>query len=312
MPEELLVDTPVDTPVDTEETTPESPAPLPAELADDPVAGVEPAPETDWSEEVLARGVEAGFTADEIKDFGDPDRFARALAAMDRRALGNLAQSVPGTAPPYQPAAAPQRAPEPSSRFSAEPFKLQLEEGVEESLAKALTGINDHYGQQMLSVQQAVGQLVEMSQRQQTESFVREVEEMDSFVNGLSKDFAPQFGAGHTMNLTKNTAEYANRDKLFRAQASIADLYRQQGRHVPSIRTRLERALTLEFPQAVQTQARNDVNDRVEKRRAQLSHRPTRRVGTAATPDEQAYEDAAAYFKDRGIPDQAPLSLGDL
>lgn len=293
-----------------EETTTATPEPAAEPASTDSPAPTEEPGEFDAS--LIQEAQSKGFSESDIKSFGDEAGMRAALTAFDRR-MSEIGQQQPqyqqpqapyGPQPPQQPQQpqAPQQ-PQVDPAQAFKPFELKLDpETVDENVLSQLTAMNQHYADQSVAMQQAIGSLVNSHQQQ---AFENEVSQLDNFIKSLGDEYVELFGKGSTRDMNAQSDQFQNRSRLYDSAKTIESGYMKQNMRAPSLNGLLKGGLRLGFGDKVETIARRGVTNRVNKARATQSHPPTRREGRPVKPgtDEAVYEAAAKVFQEKDIPD---------
>lgn len=277
-------------------------------------AGDADAEDDGFTPELLTRARDQGFTETEARAFDDPDALSRSLRALDRRMVGMHKQSqarVPQSAPttlmtPELAAALQQpRVPSAPQAAGAKPaYEVVLDaDVVDESVIKAVKGMNEHYAKQNAVLQQAVAGLINQSQQPPPVDMSQRNNELDDFVSGLGEEWQDIFGKGTVGDIDPYSEHFARRNKLGVARIDIEGMLQGKNGTTPPAMQVLNRALHLSFGDEFEGIARKKVDNRVKRRREGASHPPTRRASKPVDAEGSARETAAQIFKDRGIPD---------
>lgn len=179
-------------------------------------------------------------------------------------------------------------------------FATSLDEGtVDDGIVKDIKGLAGHTNTYLKALQNGIGSF---RNEVQAELFLNRVEQFDSMVEGLGKDWEPTFGKGEQSDLNPNSQEIHARARLFDAVSKIRDESRRNGEAI-SAKKAFNQALGQAFKD--QSEAVKLRKDEAARRSAQSKHiaRPTHREPLDTTTDAKDRGEAFAtgFLKERGF-----------
>ena len=264
--ENVKEETPPDTPDvsddasgDTEEETQETESP------------VDSADEDSFSDGLLDRAAELGYTLEEIKSFRSEKSLEKEVARSER-----LQQRLQER----QAAKEPAKEPEPAEDAEPEP---NWEELLEAGHDPDVIAMQQKMWQRATKAEALVKQVL---QADQDRAWSAQCERFDDTLNKLGEEYKSILGEGRRGELLKSSPEAAaNRDKVFEKMAILKSGYEQAGKAVPPEAELINEAVQASFWKQSQTFARKALKSEIKKAGSQALSRP-RSAGTKSLSGE--------------------------
>lgn len=257
------------------------------EASPEPVA--EDSSEPEISKTLIDKAVELGFTEEEAKSFGDNGKLDNVIKVFNKREPKEVKEVKDD--PP-----------------AIEKFELDLsEEDYDEDFVKTINNMNEHYAQQLEKVtgqlsarDKLIEEIVDGIDARNESDFS---ERFDSWVSNLGGQYHDLLGKGPTASLKASGSEAKNRDAIRDEMEVLAAGYDQVGRDIPQESELFRRALQSVFGETV---SRKNLNGKIQKRRSQMTNRPTYRAGhkrgeVPENPEQSAVEQVRAKLAGWGV-----------
>mgnify|MGYP001564625953 CR=1 FL=1 len=167
-----------------------------------------------------------------------------------------------------------------------------MKQHFEKSLNTKVDGVRNHYEQ--LEAQRA---------QEHTQREAARIEgEFDEALGSMDQ-YSHLFGKDKTSALNPKSKEYANRQKLAEAMASIGNGLRASGKSLPPVKLLVMKAIGMEFMDELMSVNRAELNGKLKKRANGAVAVPTRRKETVAqmSPERRAAENVGKFFQDRKL-----------
>jgi hypothetical protein len=254
--------------------------------------------------------------------FGTPEALRNAVRLLDQQSVSlgaqllqqqnaqqHAQQQVQQQAPPpAQQVQQPQQSQTPTPDNANQGFKLpELPDDEEwgDEVKAAFESLNAHFEAKFAHQQQVIDQ-----QRQATEQFLLEkqrasqsnyVEEFDSFVNNLGKEWDGVLGKGSGSEMDPNSLQINNRIHLDQVANQLA--MGQQAKGLPPLPKSdlLNRALGIAFPDQQEQAVRKQVVQEVEKRQRMKTNRPGSSMKKQLSGEEIATSYADKWYAKQGL-----------
>ncbi len=284
----------------------------------------------DFTPELLEQANRHGWDADSARRFGSPENLQWAIAQNTLRMaewgekqIEAMQQQQPAAPLPPAPAAQQPAAPAPpqtpaQQQAAIKKFELQreklIEQGYDEDTINLLTGMNDHYAQEMARITQwneALTHAVVANQQQITnpsqvdanarqQTFERD---MDAFFEGLGPEWEAEFGKGTGRALLAadpNSPALAARKKIASTVYGL-EFAEAQSHQPPSATPALaQSALSALHFKKQQELALKEKAGKVQQRRSQAIARPGGSRSQPVTGKEKAYQRSQAFDRKFG------------
>lgn len=280
-----------------------------------------PVADGDFSPELIEEAQRHGWDADSARRFGAPENLQWAIAQNTLRMAEWGAKQIAAQQPPQPPAAAPPIAqpqapaapPAAQQQAALKKFELQreklIEQGYDEDTINLLTGMNDHYAQEMARIAQwneALTHAVVANHQQITspsqaegnaraESFERD---MDAFFEGLGPEWEAEFGKGTGRALLasdQNSPALAARQKLASTVFGLEFAEAQSHQPPSPVKNLAQSALSALHFKKQQELALKEKAGKVQQRRSQAIARPGGSRSQPVTGKEKAYQRSQAF-----------------
>lgn len=284
----------------TEDAADETPDEVADTTADDDTAEPE-APALDDADVRLAKRM--GLSDADLADFTDSKDLRRHLTMLDRAVLSRL--RAPTDQRPDTAGQQRGEAEQDKSALKFEKYQLQLDPAKwDEETVGMLNGINDHYGTLVQTLaqryEQAEQHLNSLLQQQEAQQWQRFDQEIDGYFGTLEETYVDTFGKGSVTSLDPHSPIVKNRQELVAEALALMEADRQMGRQPGSLTEALRRAQFSRFPDQTKTQARKEIETKVQQRRRQGVARPSNRE-KPRNALEKASANAIQKFKDFGF-----------
>jgi hypothetical protein len=275
-------------PEGVEETPPEDTG----EVADEAV------PDIPFSDELLIRAGELGFTAGEVSRFGSPEALQTALDASERAILQMLGSKKEPE---------PEQAAETVETFEFNREKL-LEKFDEEYVDFLESNERRHFEsrqalrKELADLHTQLGELKQHTESSQREIQERQAEEQqsrfDAFIDGLGEEYRDLLGSGPSKKMPPTSAEFRNRVEVWERMQALRAWHMQRG-HAPEADKLYREALHAAFGDQFQTIARKQIETTSATRRKSAIARPAGREGTV-DPTTKAAQRIEKFWAEHG------------
>jgi hypothetical protein len=251
---------------------------------------------------VRRRAIDQGWTEAQINKAGTTEAVEQLTTLFDSRLMAEAAaQQMPQPGAPQpqmpgQPMVAPQQpAAQPVPQPQADPnfkYEMKLADEVEESIATAMGGMNDHVSQHLTQNAQVIGGLMQQVQEMQVAMHGMKMSAFDAQIAALPEEYhtPDMLGKGMEHELDKNSTAYQNRVKLFNARETLPGLYQGRGLPAPASDVAFRAGLSQVFQDKVQELARRHVEKDVAARDKQRTAAPRKREAPRKRGGEDAVE----------------------
>lgn len=180
-----------------------------------------------------------------------------------------------------------------------EPYKLDLGDDVEESISKALAGMNQHYAEQISKIK-AKAENASAKAEAVTGRTAEQIFEQQ--LTALGEGWEDVFGKGRTRSLDHRTSAYKNRAKLVEAIKDLHGVNQTRG-NAPADEELFQKSLLMSFGDKYEKIIRAQVAAQLKK--TTLTIRPEQRNGTSSAiaddPDSKARAFASGFLRERGF-----------
>jgi hypothetical protein len=274
----------------------------------------------DWLNASLLRQARAaGFSEEEARDWGSPERLQRALTALDREILSNRRgqRHDQDRQPPPREQTPPRREERPPPPRDDQPRdqqgrfisreKLELEEFdedlVDASVSKNFTALREHYEKRIARLEEALEVAMPALSESYEDTRSAKIAAFDAAIAGLDEAYLEILGEGDTADLDPESDHYRSRDRVFSTALELRDELKKRGRKVPRWEELVRRAAHLEYGEKVHT--RGDHRDeQVAARQKESTFPPSHRNGRSSTPSAKGGSEEkqiADFWKSRGF-----------
>lgn len=256
----------------------------------------------EFSNDLLSRAEDIGFSAEEAKEFGTAKELERALRIYERKmtqrgAMAAQVQAAP--APAALPNATEAMKVVEIPDLDAKEFDPAIVNGwnamktLVKSQREALERSQKDSQERDRSIK-SLSDFVAQQQREQAEA------RFDKMIDGLGDNYHELFGKGAGNGLDPKGEHIGNRRKLAESVYALALGYSQMGKRVPAEPELFKRALGAAFGDRAETLAQKKIAEKVQKQRSQFIGRPTHREGAEAlTPYQRAVRKVSEKIREK-------------
>lgn len=258
-------------------------------------------------ERVIAQAESWGIPREDAILYPNEAALTRVVDGIKRRygapANGATSPQTQHVSQPPPPVASPQPPAQPQTTLGGQPFRFAVpaafldpaqanEETIE--FAKSVQGLHDHYGREFAALKQEIQQLRSAHDEntgtykgfQQSAAMAT----LDTFVDGLGKDFHDVYGDGATEDMPVNSAELNARVDLVREYDALRQGYISRGERPPSDRKLLRRAHNAIHADTITQKTVSNISARARNAEGEFIARPStggRTNGRALDPEQQ-------------------------
>jgi hypothetical protein len=253
---------------DTEETTNKS-----SESAD-----------KDFSDELLDRATDLGYTLNDIKNFRSESELAKEVKLAERlhQRLSERQGRQQGSEQPAQ--YAPPQEPEPD-------WAEMIEAGHDPDVI----GLQQQMWQRATRAEAMVQHVFQVDEQR---AWSAQCERFDESLNKL-EEYQDILGSGRRGELLKNSPDLAsNRDKVFEKMLVLRNGYQQSGREMPSEAELINEAVQASFWKQTKTIARKELTGQIKKAGSQALSRPHSAGSKGLSGQALAMAKEQAFWKD--------------
>lgn len=251
--------------------------------------------------EFVKKAATLGFTEDEVKAFGTPERLVGMINMIGERVRQQIeSQAKPAEAPKAKAEAETPAKVNPETDFDLDKdeFDPQLR-NFSRAFKAQQSRINEF--EAMLKAHDVEVQNIA---RERVENTKRQFEE---HVLTYAKDHSDIFGEGPTDALDAKSPASANRGAIIQQAAILANGYRQLGKPVPEMKELIGQSVQTLFgkqlAEKTKTQARKEIEAELSARRKSAINRPSAnsRPGKPADPEAAVREEVKKFLKEKGV-----------
>ncbi len=252
---------------------------------DKPAAKQDKEAASSLSEELVAKAKKLGISDADLALYKTPQQLERLCSLLEPKAA-------------KEPAKEDKQEP----RTSADPageFKVELDPDLyDPDLCKAIQSTAD----QINSLKNALGSVMQMVHRQSEHSFERTFE---GLVSELGDGFSQTLGKGGLEEIGTDSEFFKNRCKVIEEMNAIATGYDHTGKPVPPVKQLFQRAVNSIFGDTIKKNTRKEIAGQLQKRAEQIISRPSNRTGKdTLSPSQRATNAVRDKLREFGAYDQ--------
>tara|TARA_R100000808_G_C2154841_1_gene166261 strand:- start:5316 stop:6215 length:900 start_codon:yes stop_codon:yes gene_type:complete len=232
-------------------------------------------------DEVIERARNAGLSNEDLAAMGSPEQMEFVLNLLENKVEQRLEEVT----------AAVENGEAPDDEQASDDVSwidnLDPDEAVDSDSARAVKAMK--------------AKMDEMTRALESMTAQTQTVKHDSLFSALSKEWNDLFGGAKTSDQT--VEQMSNRDAVVEEMETLRNGYRSRKRKMPDDSELFERALNSAFGDQVKDFARQDLNEKLQKRESQFISRAsnTGSQGDLLNGRERAYQNVAQKMKDLGI-----------
>jgi len=249
-----------------------------------------------YTDEQLARARDFGFDREFLKQM-TPPAFEQMAGLIEYLAMGQVedapaeAQQQPGVGPGAE----------------VSPGKLDLSgflEDYPEETQEIFNKINDHYHEQIQSMQERIQNSVDAAQGESDRALEREY---DSMIDGLGGDYSDILGEGPSSSLDPEGDHYSQRQELLEEMRAVQIGRDRRGLPGLSFEQLFKRAVGSVLGEHNKTIVRKEILSKVKDRGRQRLSRPNARKQVSRGSQNSTQDAVMAFCRANNIPFVDPI-----